>query len=361
MLTLDGCRARQKRLIEQLSKAGLDGAVITHREHVYYFTNFRCHYNHVAGAWIETNGRVTLSGAKPDKERVAADEIIEYPAQKFSTMPMDQASLCAEALRKAVPQGQRLGVDLEGPAAIARVAGPEAADLTQAILRLRKRKAPDELAALKRSIAVSESMYAYAKANIRPSLDELDFYSGIRGAAIASAGCDPERFGNDYRSGAGGGSPRKRPMQAGELYVLDAGPSLDGYHADNCRTFAVDCQGTSVQHEACQRIIEALAYAQGLIKPGLSCREQFSKVKAFMSTAGHSGLCHHLGHGIGLQAHESPQLNPEYDAVFEAGDVFTMEPGLYSKELNAGIRLEQNYYLGENGLEVLTKFPLTLA
>jgi len=360
MLTLDGCRTRQKRLIEQLSKAGLDGAVITHREHVYYFTNFRCHYNHVAGVWIDTCGRVTLSGATPDIETVAADEIIAYPAQKFFTMPMEQAALCAEALSKAVPKNKRLGVDLEGPAAIARIAGPEALDLTKNILRLRRKKAPDEVAALKRSIAASESMYAFAKANIRPGLDELDFYASIRGAVIAADGCDPERLGNDFRSGAGSAAPRKRAMQAGELYVLDAGPSLDGYHADNCRTFAVDRQGTSVQHEACRRIGEALAYAESLIKPGLACREHFEKVKTLMSKAGHSGLCHHLGHGIGLQAHEAPQLNPEFDAFFEVGDVFTMEPGLYSKELNAGIRLEQNYYLGESGLEILTKFPLPL-
>lgn len=360
MLTVEGCRARQRRLLEILARQGLDGALITSREHVYYFTNFRAHWNHASAALLENSGKVTLTGWKPNTAEVAATECIEYPAHKFSTMPMEQARLAALALDKAMPQGKRLGVDLEGPGVLARLAGIEATDLTPAIHRLRKRKDADEVAALKRAIAVSEAMYAWTKANIRPGVDELDFYAGIRSAAIAAAGCDPERFGNDFRSGEGGGLPRRRPMQAGELFVLDCGPSLDGYHADNCRAFAVDRQGTAVQHQACQGLIEALAFAEGLLKPGLSCRAHFKQVKAFMARCGHSGLCHHLGHGIGLQPHEAPQLNPEYDATFEVGDVFTMEPGLYSKELNAGIRLEQNYLLTEKGLERLTSFPLTL-
>ena len=67
-----------------------------------------------------------------------------------------------------------------------------------------------------------------------------------------------------------------------------------------------------------------------------------------------------VGVGIGLAPHEAPQLNPEFESVLEAGDVFTMEPGLYSKELNAGIRLEQNYLVTDAGLERLTSFPLEL-
>ncbi|MCW8133819.1 MAG: aminopeptidase P family protein [Planctomycetota bacterium] len=361
MLTLEGCRARQKRLLELLAKQGLDGALITSREHVYYFTNFRAHWNHASAALIEAGGKTTVLGWKAKREDVAASAFLEYPAHKFSTMPMNQTELAAAALATSIPGGKRLGVDLEGPAALARLAGPDAPDLTSAIHRLRKRKDGDEISALRRAIAVTEAMYAWVKKNIQPGLDELDFYAGIRGAAIAAAHVDPERFGNDFRAAEGGGTPRRRRMNAGELFVLDSGPSIDGYHADNCRTFAVDRKGTDAQHKACEKIVATLAFCEGRIKPGLSAQQLFADAKQFLADAGHSGLCHHLGHGIGLQPHEAPQLNPEYDAVFEAGDVFTMEPGLYSKELNAGIRLEQDYLLTERGLERLTEFPLGLA
>ena len=71
-------------------------------------------------------------------------------------------------------------------------------------------------------------------------------------------------------------------------------------------------------------------------------------------------MTHHLGHGIGLAPHEAPELNPKYDATFEVGDVFTMEPGLYREDLRAGIRLEENYLLTDRGLEQLTSFPRSL-
>lgn len=359
MLTVPGCRTRQKRLIDALAKLNLDGAVITHRDHVHYFCNFRPHWNQVAAALIETTGRVTLIGHGFKKEEIAADELAEFAARFGATMTSDQAARAAEVVKKLMPAGKKFGADLEGPAALVRAAG-HTKDITGEILRLRKRKDPDEIACLKHAISACEAMYDYVKRVIKPGLNELELFGQLKAIAATSAGQDPERFGNDFCCGQGGGLPRSRPMQAGELYVLDLGPSYDGYHADNCRTFAADRKGTDVQHKACAKIIASLAYLEKQIKPGLSAKALFQMAKEFLADAGHSGLCHHLGHGVGLQPHESPQLNPDYDAVFEIGDTFTMEPGLYSKELNAGIRLEQQYLLTEKGVERLTSFPLEL-
>ena len=70
---------------------------------------------------------------------------------------------------------------------------------------------------------------------------------------------------------------------------------------------------------------------------------------------------HHLGHGIGLFPHEGPHLNPFWNDTFEAGDVFTAEPGLYDENiLHAGMRLENNYLVTETGVELLSDFPLEL-
>ena len=63
---------------------------------------------------------------------------------------------------------------------------------------------------------------------------------------------------------------------------------------------------------------------------------------------------------MGLSAHEAPHLNPRWDDVFEAGDVFTVEPGLYAPSLRAGLRLENLYVLGPDGVENLIRTPLEL-
>ncbi|MEM1305442.1 MAG: M24 family metallopeptidase, partial [Planctomycetota bacterium] len=57
---------------------------------------------------------------------------------------------------------------------------------------------------------------------------------------------------------------------------------------------------------------------------------------------------------------EGPHLNPNWDDVFEPGDFFTVEPGLYHEDLRHGIRLEQNYVVTETGVELLTDWPLGL-
>jgi Xaa-Pro dipeptidase len=360
MLKKELCRERQKRLSNVLSKAGLDGAIIGHREHVYYFTGYRAHWNHAPAAYLDSKGKLTVVGWNIAPETTAADEIVSYPAHKHSTMPPDQAAHCAAVLAKAVKIAGKIGIDGEGRSAIGRVAS-DAVDLTPQIMRLRKKKDQDELECLRGAIAITEKMYAHARATLAPGLDEIELYTQLRAVAIKTAGGEVECFGNDFRANAGGGAARNRAMQAGELYVLDAGPSLHGYHADNCRTFSVDRKPTDVQIKASKKIIDCLAMLEKNLKPGITGTKLYDLAKAFLSDAGHSGLCHHLGHGIGLQPHEAPQLNPEFpEAVLEAGDVITMEPGLYSDQLRAGIRLEQDYLITETGMERLTSFPLDL-
>ena len=69
---------------------------------------------------------------------------------------------------------------------------------------------------------------------------------------------------------------------------------------------------------------------------------------------------HHLGHGIGLFPHEAPHINPMWDDTFEEGEVIAVEPGLYAPELREGVRLENNYLITADGVELLTPFTMEL-
>ena len=72
------------------------------------------------------------------------------------------------------------------------------------------------------------------------------------------------------------------------------------------------------------------------------------------------GLTHHAGHGIGLRAHEMPDLNPERGGKLEVGQIITCEPGGYPDAARGGVRLENMYLITENGAENLSVFPMTL-
>lgn len=359
-LTKEGCRSRQQRLLEVLAAEGLGGAIISRREHVHYFTGFLHGRYHAAAAFIKADGRVTLAGAG-SLEGAAADHLVPYEAGYLATMHSRQYEVVAEHLAPSLPKGSRLGADLGGGiACISALGGSQPADLTRAIYRLRQRKLADEVDAIRSTIAVTEAMYAAAKEAVHPGAEELEVFAHIRAAATQAAGEDLEHFGNDFRANAAGGAPRRRRMEAGELYILDAGPSLHGYFADNCRTFAVDRSPTEAQVRAWRCIDGLFPRIEAAVRPGVAASQVYALADEHMRQEGYQGLVHHLGHGMGLAPHEAPELNPRYQAVFQAGDVFTMEPGLYAEELRAGIRLEENYLLTDTGVEQLTTFPRTL-
>jgi Xaa-Pro dipeptidase len=171
----------------------------------------------------------------------------------------------------------------------------------------------------------------------------------------------PAYLGNDFACGAGGGPPREgRLAEAGELYILDLGPAYRGYFSDNCRAYAVDRKPTDEQLKAWQTVTAVFPIIERLAKPGVRCRDLFAAVDEHYRARTGNGLPHHLGHGVGLQPHEFPHLNPKWDDVLMAGEVFTVEPGLYAPELRAGMRIENQYLVTENGVENLTPFPLEL-
>ena len=72
------------------------------------------------------------------------------------------------------------------------------------------------------------------------------------------------------------------------------------------------------------------------------------------------GYVHGISHGIGLDIHELPSYRGEQAALIP-GVIFTVEPGLYYPEDGMGCRLEDSYYVNENGkIEVLADYPYDL-
>jgi Xaa-Pro aminopeptidase len=239
--------------------------------------------------------------------------------------------------------------------------GVETEDIEPKLYCLRRRKDPDELALMTKAIEATRAMYVRAREIIEPGINELEVFNQLQAVATEVFG-EPQSApaGNDYACAARGGPPRDRRCQDGELYILDLGPAYRGYFADNCRTIAVNGQPTDVQHRTWEAIAAVFPVIERTVKPGVSCKAVFEQVQRQLDEFLPGSFNHHLGHGVGLFPHEAPHLNPRWDDTFETGDVIAVEPGLYSPELRAGIRLENNYRVTENGVELLTDFPLEL-
>jgi len=357
-LSTEGCRARQRKMRDHLTRTQLDAALVCDRRHVHYLTGYWCPAVFAAAVLVERDGPTTLVTPHPLDFEPAADTVFHYPAQRLATLIDDQTGAAVEAIAAPLRRRQRIGVD--GPVLPWAHPAAEWADLRPALLAMRRRKAADEIALLRRAIAATEAAYAYAVEALRPGVTEVELFAGMQAAAAESAGEVLGEFGNDFQIGSPGGPPRRRPAQVGEVAVFDLSVTLRGYRSDMCRSFVVGRRPTAEQADARARILDALRHVERVARPGLSCR--FLCADAVGLLEGYRGWSfpHHLGHGIGLSAHEAPRLNPEWDDTLQAGDVFTVEPGLYGTELRAGLRIEQIYHLTETGLEKLTTFPTNL-
>ena len=250
-------------------------------------------------------------------------------------------------------------VAVDGPLPAA-IEGSGAVDIEEQILALRRRKDADEIAMIRHAIGGTEAMYVRAREIIEPGINELHMFNELQAAAVTAIGEPLTGTGNDYQANSPGGPPRDRNAEDGELYVLDLGPAYRGYFADNCRTFAVNGNATDEQQQARDVIASVLNHVKSTVKPGVSCSALFAECKAMLDEYETDSFFHHLGHGIGLFPHEAPHLNPAWEDTFQAGDVFTAEPGLYTPALKAGIRIEENYLVTADGVEQLTKFPTDL-
>ena len=363
MLDLTLSRGRQRRLLDVMRRAGLDLAVVTQREHVQWLSGVYIAPYFQPAAALASDGRLTLVAPAKKVTQAAVDELIEYEGQSHSTMRNDQREKSTQVLLKSLAgrSFKEIGVEFSSFGQhLARGLSANFVDIEPDLYYLRRRKDADELACLTKAIAATGEMYARAREIVRPGVNELDVFNELQSVAVKSLGERLTDTGNDYACCARGGPPRDRVCQAGELYILDLGPAYRGYYSDNCRTLAVDGQPTHEQQAAWTRVTEALEIVREMVRPGVSCRAVFDRCNKRLNEPGLGTFDHHLGHGIGLFPHEAPHLNPNWDDVFEVGDVFTAEPGLYAPDLKAGIRLENDYVMTEAGVELLSDFPLEL-
>jgi len=366
LLDIGACHTRQARLLAALAALDIDALVVVSPEHLEYLTGHRWDFRFAPLAAWRTTGESLL--VCPDKpvEQAAVTEVRTYEAKWRSTLRNDQRESAAALLGAWLAVGQplrRVAIEFSAcPPHVTRQLGTAAlVDAEPDLLRLRRRKDPDELALLCRAIAAAGEMYAAARDIVRPGVSELDVFSALQAAAVASCGEPLTATGNDYASGVRGGPPRERLCVAGELYILDLGPAYRGYFADSSRVLAVDGRPTDAQLAAWEHVCAALKMVERTARPGSRCRDIYAEVQEWLAAAPVGSWSSHLGHGIGLSVHESPHLNPMWDDVLEEGDVIAVEPALYAAELKTGIRLENAYVVTASGLELLSPFPLELA
>ncbi len=364
MLTSEGCRARQARLLAAMEANGYDLLLTGNYRTAYYFTGSLTAAEAPVIFAIASNGDSLL--VTPSKHAAVAGEVREletYSIRRTIEQPWrDAAALLDDWL---VRRQSASSIAVERAATPHMLCtDPAAHDATRLLLRLRKRKEEDEIAEIRQALHYCAVAYDAARQAIAPRRTELDVYNAMYSAIVRDAGSSIV-FAGDFACGARGiregGPPTRREILPGDLYILDIFPAPALYFGDTCRTFSVGAPSDR-QFRAWEIVRDAVPLGESLVRPGVRARDVYAAVKDFLDgfplTEG--SFWHHAGHGIGHHGHEAPRIIPGTDDVFEVGDVITLEPGVYAEALQGGIRLEDNYVVREHGLENLFAYPMEL-
>lgn len=139
----------------------------------------------------------------------------------------------------------------------------------------------------------------------------------------------------------------------GETVTVDYGAMVEGYMSDITRNFALG-QVNDKAREINDILLRAHREAAKALRPGISGKDVDAIARKVIADAGYGeNFVHGLGHGLGLEVHEKPRLSMTSQDILKAGDVVTIEPGIYIEGWG-GLRIEDDYLITEDGAECLT-------
>lgn len=235
-------------------------------------------------------------------------------------------------------------------------------DAGKLVSDLRKIKSSDELAKIKKAQDIIDEAFLHILNSIKVGKTEkelaleLEFYMRSHGARSTS-------FDIIFVAGKNSSLPHGQPsdykLQNGDLITIDFGADFEGYKSDMTRTVALG-NINGEQKNIYETVLLAQTAALKEIRAGKRCSEIDSVARNVIKEAGYGEFFgHSLGHSVGIDIHESPNLSPKCDEILKPGMVLTVEPGIYLPG-KFGVRIEDMVVITEFGAENLTKSDKSL-
>ncbi|MDX2138789.1 MAG: Xaa-Pro peptidase family protein [Chloroflexota bacterium] len=339
MLDADFYLRKQSQIQAALADEGLDGLLLLDSHNVTYASGFwHIPSERPIGLYLPALGDPVLFVPLLERENAADCHVrdirtyFEYPGETHPVVWMRRE--CG---------AKQLGIDAVDQAVFARLG--EGVVMTPLVERMRWIKEPEELALIERAAHYAdyclEQVRDHAAAIIRDGGTELDI---LRMCLSATSTRIRTEVGEMFRLGGGAvvgtvhsgpraalphGAPGQRQPQPGEPLIAGIGVSVGGYHAESGATFVVGEPSAEVM-----RCLRAAAdcdqAAIDALRPGATCASVNEAALAVLRNAGlGDAIRHRIGHGMGLQGHESPWLAPGDETLLVPGMVFSNEPGIY--------------------------------
>ncbi len=330
-------------------------ALIMSEENICYFTSFH-----------SSNGYLIVTGEKSyfftDSRYIEAaenqidccDEILLLKNVKEDLVPfikgLGKFDLQIEAERISLKKYQSLSEMFEG----INVIGD--GELDKAICEIRTVKTREQVNTIVKAQRIAEKAFEHILKFITVGKTEKEIALELEYFMLKN-GADALSFETIAVSGKNSsmphGVPTDKKIEKGDFITMDYGAVCDFYHSDMTRTVAVG-EVSSKQIEVYETVLEAQKAAFKAMKAGEICKNVDKAARDVIKNKGYGNFFGHgLGHGVGVEIHELPTLNPNSDTVLKPGHIVTNEPGIYLPG-EFGVRIEDMALITEDGYENLT-------
>ncbi|MCS7010809.1 MAG: Xaa-Pro peptidase family protein [Anaerolineales bacterium] len=359
--------ARLAQLSASLRTSGLDALALNPSPSLVYLTGLHFHMMERPMVAVFTpDAPPTLILPELELPKVEGLPVHVFP---YGEDPAGWQAVFRAALGSLNLDGKRIGVE---PRALRllefrylQAAAPSCAfpDASEVVSRLRVHKDADEVAAIRRAVHIAQSALEATIPLIKIGMTEKELAAELV-MQLLRHGSQPEMpFAPIVSTGPNSANPHAtpsdRPLQPGDLLVVDWGATCDGYISDLTRTFAVG--DLEPEEEKIHRLVQEANTAGRLAaRPGIPCAAVDQAARTVIEQAGYGAFfIHRTGHGIGIEGHEEPYIRNDNMQLLEPGMAFTIEPGIYLPGRN-GVRIEDNIVITETGAECLSDLPREL-
>lgn len=339
----------------------LDAVYITRPVSIAYLTGFHAEpFERLMALAIRPEGAILVVPALEAENAHAHATNVEVVAWRDGEDPY---ALVSQALGPSTEIGvEKEHLSLSGAEVItSRTGASELVDVGPEIRHLRLIKHPGEIDRLVRAAAITDAAGEEVIARLRAGMTEIEIALMIV-SAIGNLGGRPS-FATLVQSGPNSALPHAEPssrkLARGDFLLLDFGAAFEGYKADTARMAVIGEPGAR-HREIHELVLAAHDAAIEAVRPGVTTGDVDAAARRVIEAAGYGDkFFHRVGHGLGLEGHEDPSVDPGSQTVLEVGMVFTVEPGIYIAGWG-GVRIEDDVVVEDGGCRVLTKSDRSL-
>ncbi len=360
---------RLNRLYEVMQSAGLDGIALNPGPTLTYLTGLNFHLMERPTVLLIAPGKLpTIVAPELEIAKIRSSPVALQP-YTFGDNPALWAAAFSQAAASLGLAGKQVGVEpnrmryLELQFLQSALPQAQFISAEPIINSLRIQKDAGEVAAIRKAVHIAQDALLATIPVIKAGITERQIASELT-IQLLRAGTDPELpfapiVSGGPHSADPHASPSDRPLQIGDLLVIDWGAASKGYISDLTRTFAIG-DVEPEYYRIAELVRQANLRGREASQPGIPAGLVDAAARGVIDDNGYGEFFfHRVGHGIGMEGHEPPYMFGENLLILAPGMTYTIEPGIYLPD-RGGVRIEDNIVITENGAETLSDLPREL-